>query len=750
MRPITKVILATLAYWMIPHNATAQQSDNYRSLLQDKTVKVEQTNLPIVFITTKGRTILRDNYILAKMKIIHNGDGQLNYGDTINYPGQLIDYEGDIALKYRANSSFTESGKKPLAFRTLETDVLPIHGGLKKKVKILGMKKDNKWGFIAPWCDETMFRDVLSFELARPWFDWVPNARMCEVIMDGTYYGVYALCERVSKGKHRLNLNDPGEDDGDLTGDYHVAVDHGYDGHYYTSLHHPWQSLDGSKIASRFYIKYEYEDPDNDELNALPSEVRQALHQEIDNMENSFLSDDWLDKEEGYQKYIDRMSFIDYMLSTELSMNIDGYRLSTHLYKHSEKRKETEGIDSRWKLTLWDYNIAWGNANYYGGEHTDQWQYMLNIYYQSDDCPVPFYWYKLLQDTTYTADLKNRWHDYRSSNHSNSRLMATIDSLSTLLTAQGAAQRNEQAWGIFNKNYIWPIPYYAYSYDDAINYLKNWITQRLHFLDKNLLPPRVIKTEPVKIGSGWNADIVAEQLPAQNSTTATIDASNRAFYSSGIRSNGGLPQNGIIISANENVKYQLDSYTTNQVLSLQEEMTERTLTLETPIETSELFILGTSGNGVSSISVRLNYANGKSEEAGTYQIRDWSVRTENLQGNEAVKALGNIRRDNNTYASDNHYCLFDFSVPVNVEQPLASVTFTSNNGAYASIMALSRLVVEEEPDTIVTQIAQHRPTFHSQPSAIYTIGGSQQTATRRGLNIIRYADGTVKKIIVKK
>ena len=103
----------------------AQQRDNYRSYLRDKTVKVEQTNLPIVFISTNRQTIQRENYILAQMKIIHNGDGQLNYGDTIAHRGQTVDYEGYIALKYRGNSSFDSSDKKPLAFRTLETNVLP-------------------------------------------------------------------------------------------------------------------------------------------------------------------------------------------------------------------------------------------------------------------------------------------------------------------------------------------------------------------------------------------------------------------------------------------------------------------------------------------------------------------------------------------------------------------------------------------------------------------------------------------------
>lgn len=721
--------------------ARAQSGDNYRSLLRNRNVRVTQTNLPIVFITVNGRMIRRDDYVLARMKIIHNGDGQLNYADTVAHPGQTVDYEGYIALKYRGNSSFDQSDKKPLAFRTLESNLLPDYGGAKQKVKILGMKKDNKWGFIAPWCDETMIRDVLSFELARPWMDWVPSARMCEVFLDGTYYGVYALCERVSKGKHRLNLNEPGEDGGDLTGDYHVSVDHGYDP-YFTSRYHPWQSLDGSSVATWFNIKYEYEDPEDEEFWELPEGTREALHAEVDRMESAFMADNWQDPVAGYRRVIDVQSFMDYMLATELSMNIDGYRLSTHLYKHSDTRAATDSVDARWKTTLWDFNIAWGNANYYDGEKTDRWQFMLNINHTGDDCPVPFYWYRMLQDTAYVSALKLRWQHYRATNHSDERLMATVDSLTHLLTAQGAADRNEQAWGIYQRNSIWPIPYYARNYEQAVSYLKNWIEQRLLFLDKHLMPPRVIETEPLPVSKGWTADIVAEALPASSSTSEGIDGSDRTFYSAGLRNDGGLPADGLLTSTNENVSYRLAPYGAANALTLKGTGTSGTLELQQPVVTTELFVLGTSGNGASSLTVTLNYADGSQADAGTYEVRDWSVRQP--QGNEAVTALGNVRRDNSQYSEDNHYCLFDFSVPVDADRQLTSVTFTANNGAYASVMALSRLV---DSPSAIDYALDDRSLRRRQPDGVYTLGGVRRQSTGPGVNIVRYSDGTVRKVV---
>ena len=716
----------------------AQQSDNYRSLLRNPNVKVESTNLPIVLINVGGKTILRDSYVLAKMTIIDNGEGNTNHADTTAWPGQHIDYEGWIALKYRGNTSFTSADKKPYAFRTLETNDVE---GKKKKVALLGMPKDNKWGFIAPWCDETMMRDVLSFELGRPWFEWVPRGRMCEVMLDGTYYGVYVLCERVSKGKYRLDLDDPGETDGDLTGDYHVSVDHGYDPHF-VSGYHPWQAMDGSKVAWNYQIKYEYGDPDDEEFASLPEGAREALHQEVDKMEASFMADDWNSAEGGYRKRIDVQSFIDYMLSTEVSMNIDGYRLSTHLYKHGEKRCEKEGTDPRWKATLWDYNIAWGNANYYDGEKTDQWQYELNMKFQGDDCPVPFYWYRMLQDERFVDELKERWQQYRNANYSTERIMHTVDSLATLIKSGGAADRNEQAWGVFTRDYIWPMPYYAKSYDDAVDHMKEWIQRRLLFLDRHLLPPRTVETEPIGVASGWNADIVAEQLPANNYTTVTVDGADRAFYAESLRSSGGLPKNRSITSAHEQATFELAPYNGQNALSLRNNGQQGTIVFDVPVETSELFVLATSGNGNAEVRITLNYADGTTTDAGLYTIRDWSVRQEALQGEEAVTALGNIQRANNTYSSDNHYCLFDFSIPTDNRQ-LQSVTFTSNNDAYASIMALSAL--KSSSASGVRNICER--VGSNTGTAIYNLGGMRIGQWQKGINIVRTTDGKVVKVM---
>ena len=730
---------------LVALSAKAQSEwDNYKPT-RDQNVQLTQTNLPIVFIDLQGQRLAsrwEDRYIAARMKIIHNGEGSLNYGDTLAHPDQTVDYEGWIAIKYRGNSSFDASDKKPYAFRTLESNVLPDDGGKKEKVKILGMGKDNKWAVIAPFADKLMFRDVLSFDLARPWMDFVPKARMCEFIIDGTYYGVYAIAERVSSGKQRLNLHDPGEDDGDLTGDYLVEIDRA-DDPYYASQYCPWTDFNGTQNYGKT-IKYQYKSPEQEDFADLPEGTKAALDNEIYKMETSFTKDNYADFETGYRKYIDVISFIDYMLATEVSMNVDGYRLSTNLYKYSETRAQNDGLDSRWKMSLWDFNIAWGNANYYGGEKTNLWQYAFNTRESWDDNQVPFYWFRMVKDPTFMEQVKQRWAEYRQGSYSDERLMSTVDSLATLLTSQGAVDRNQQAWGIIGRQ-VWPNYYVGHTYQEELSYMKGWITNRLAFMDMHLLPKEPIYTIPLEVSDGWNGDVIAEKLPVSGSTSRAIDGSFRVFYAAVLKASGGMPEDRVITSEALGTTYQLQPYNQNNSLTLDQNGQTATVTFASPFSTAGIYMLMTSGNGASRWSVTVHYADGTEESPQWVDIRDWSVNAAYVDGTEAKWGLGNVVRTSGSFSSDNHYALFEAKVNTNADKQVSFLTLKSNNNAIGSVFAFSRLA---DASTDVSAVMTDG-TSHGGVVGIYSADGIRLDYPCRGLNIIRYTDGTSRKVYVR-
>lgn len=707
----------------------AQRADNYPPT-KNAQVKLSETNLPIVFIDVDGKMILREERITAKIKIIDNGTGKTNYADLATHPDQKVDYEGYISLKYRGNSSFNSSDKKPYGFKTIAKPL--EEGGKKVKVSLLGLGKDNDWVLLAPFSDKSMIRDVLTFELGRPYLDWVPSSRHVEVVVDGKYYGIYILTERPGKGKNRLNLHDPGEDGGDLTGDWRVEIDRDDEDHYYRSKYHPYGRY--GTVDNTKYITYQYDDPEYEDFADLPAGTEKAIQKSIDDMEDCFAGDNYKDPVNGYRKYIDVTSFIDYMLSTEFTFNVDGYRLSSHMYKYSETRAKNEGLDSRWKCTLWDFNIALGNADYYKGSRTDLWQYDMNSR-ETDNQLVPFWWKRLIDDPAYQTDLKARWAQYREGQYADHRIEAKIDSLATLLTSGGAMERNEAAWGMFGR-YVWPNAYVGYSFNDEISYLKRWIKNRLTFMDKKLLPQEKTDIRPVTVASGYNADVVVEALPASSHADNAGDGADNTFYSAGLKASGGLPTDGVV-NAPSGANFQLGDYAASNALVIKTGE-GGDLIFGAPITTSQLYILATSGDGSSDLTATPLYSDGSQGEGIALTVADWSVKS--LSGEEAISGLSRINKRTDTYSQSFAFCLFDHAIGTDKSRKLRGVRLTSTRGGRALVMGVAYKVVQ-------TVGIDSPAAGELKAVGYYTPNGVRIARPGSGITIVKYSDGSVKKIV---
>jgi len=479
MRKITfAVLLAALA--LHPRGAMADAYDANNYLPTNAGVVLTETNLPILFIDTKAlngtTTVIHKDYRVAvRMTIIDNADGR-NYADTLSHPNQTIDYDGWVGIKYRGYSSFLNAKKKPFGFRTLASSDVE---GKKQKVKLLGMSKDNNWVLLAPYHDRSMIRDVLTYELARPFFEFTPHARYCELVMDGVYRGVYILCEKPSKGSHRLNLQDPGDEDDAVSGDYLLEVgDKDETDHYYTSKYKS-RDTNGYDLLFNNKIYFNYKFPEYDDM--MPGHPVQLgyINQRIADMEDALNSWDFADPETGYRRYIDEMSFIDNMLTQEFTGNPDAYRRSTYLYKHHDD------IDPRFKVCLWDFNLAYGGSLQEIIDH-DTWKFnnksVLQVIMHT---LVPFWWARLMEDNDYVEHLKQRWSVYRQTNYRQSHITHVLDSLVHLLAVGGACERNYQAWPNWDEN-IYLSLNNTHNYDEEIAYLRSWIDHRISWMDAQL------------------------------------------------------------------------------------------------------------------------------------------------------------------------------------------------------------------------------------------------------------------------
>lgn len=167
-------------------------------------------------------------------------------------------------------------------------------------------------------------------------------------------------------------------------------------------------------------------------------------------------------------------SLIDYFLINELGNNVDAYRLSTFFYK------DKNSVDSLFHFgPLWDFNLAFGNADYCGGQSVEGWAY-LNSGYCSN---TPLWWERLQEDTTFQNEVRCRYDALRKTTLSVSSIFNYLDSMSMDMGA--GIDRNYDKWPILGM-YVWPNAFIGQTYDQEMNYLKQWLMGRLQWLDTNL------------------------------------------------------------------------------------------------------------------------------------------------------------------------------------------------------------------------------------------------------------------------
>jgi hypothetical protein len=412
------------------------------------------SNLPLVVINTNGQFIIDDPKIIADMGIIWNGAGKRN---TLSDPKN--NYNGKIGIEVRGSSS-QMFPKKSYGVETKSSDLVTTDYSL------LDMPKENDWILYAPYTDKTMIRDVLTYTLDATFGHWSPRCRFVELFLNGSYEGVYVLMEKIKRNKNRVNIakltttDNSGED---LTGGYMIKIDKttgsGGDGWYSTY----------SNVAGSTYYQYDYPKAD-----VITSSQRTYIQNYTRSMETALYHGKYTGVG-SYHDFLNDSSFIDFMIINELAKNVDGYRLSSYLYKGKNDRMNCGPI--------WDFNLGYGNANYYDAWTPYGFQYQADLT-QSPGVPDawqnPFWWDKLLRDPTYVNNLKKRWVALRKKELSNQRVAFVVDSLTNVIAE--AKDRNYQRWPILGQ-WIWPNYYVGYSFASEVDWMKNWITDRLSYLD---------------------------------------------------------------------------------------------------------------------------------------------------------------------------------------------------------------------------------------------------------------------------
>jgi hypothetical protein len=420
-----------------------------------------KTNLPIVVVNTQFEAIPDEPKIDATMGIIHN-----DQGDTNSIHDPFNEYFGQITIERRGSSS----NNFPAKSYGLETNG---PNALNNNVSLFDWPVDNDWILYAPYTDKAMIRNVLTYQWGAAMGNYAPRTQLCELVLNNEYMGVYVMMERIKTNPGRVPINPLlYEDtvDNHLTGGYILKLDKTTAGGIIA-----WNSPYPPASPGNGTIGFQLHDPALDTLHPLQLAYIQSY---VTAFENALAGANYTDPVQGYAPFIDIQSFIDFFLANEMTKNVDGYRISSFLYKQrfSEGGKLVAG-------PLWDFNIALGNANYCQGNTTSGWAKNFNSICGGAQL-IPFWWNRLLSDSTFANLTHCRWLELRQGPLSDTVVMSTIDSLAAVL--QGPAQRHFIRWPILG-TYVWPNNFIGQTFAEEINYLKTWLSNRLAWLDANMV-----------------------------------------------------------------------------------------------------------------------------------------------------------------------------------------------------------------------------------------------------------------------
>ena len=159
-----------------------------------------------------------------------------------------------------------------------------------------------------------------------------------------------------------------------------------------------------------------------------------------------------------------------------------------------------------------------------------------------------------------------------------------------------------------------------------------------------------------------------------------------------------------------------------------------------------LHILAISANGNCDVKVTVGYEDGSTDEPQTITIQDW-------YGDATGTALHGLDRifaeeydwDKNLDEFDgrSNFRLFEFTINLDANKKFQKVSFEhSSSRTYPTILALAK---EEKTSGIDSIESDGDKTIE----AVYNIQGIEVKNPASGLYIVRYSDGSTRKVIIK-
>ena len=352
--------------------------------------------------------------------------------------------------RLRGNAS-TQFPKKPYRIK-FDSKQKPLSAPAKAK----------KWTLINNYGDKTLMRNLLAFHISQQFgMPYTPYGQAVDVMLNGEYKGCYQLCDQIEINKNRVNIDEMETSDTSgeaLTGGYLWEID------AYAYEEKSW-------FNSNHNIPVTIKSPDEDDITP---EQSKYIRDYFNAMEADVYGPHFVDSLNGWRRLLDAETFLKHFLIGELSGNTDTY-WSVYQYK---KR----GEDKIYTGPVWDFDIAFDN---------DYRTYPLNnkqdfVCFSGGSAAGDmgtFVRRIVLQDPKTINELQAHWKNGRHNQITAEALCQWIDSMAIALYY--SQRLNFMRWNILHsQEHMNPVA--RGSYAAEVNYLKEYITKRIQWMDNRL------------------------------------------------------------------------------------------------------------------------------------------------------------------------------------------------------------------------------------------------------------------------
>ena len=390
------------------------------SLGEDIESTVSDTGLPVICIDVNDGSGItdRETYKAATMYIKLNDEYKAFTNDYTEKGG------AGLVIKGRGNSTWTQ----------FQTQKRPYTIKLDKKTALFGMRKSKKWTLIANFMDRSNLRNKLAYDLSGQLGLAYCQSVFVNLYLNGTYLGVYQLCERPDVDEEIYDWEDIGEDiasairkAGDITKAEQSELETlmkndlswitsgkvTFKGKSYTVS--DYIDISSYSLQGGYLIEYDYyfDEPSKFKTGTgVPLNIRSPeqlrtndtlmgyLQTLFADFEEALYSDNFYNgKGRHYSEYIDIDSFVDYYIVNAFFLNVEfGYK-SMYLY-----------IDGTGIITMgpvWDFD--WSSGNHFLGSSSDyanwynDWRGSCNTWYR-----------RMYRDPWFVALIADRFYEVKN------------------------------------------------------------------------------------------------------------------------------------------------------------------------------------------------------------------------------------------------------------------------------------------------------------------------------------------------